>query len=107
MKPKWSPHAKQLLADILYVIGSERSPQDAARWNSRIQEESDQLEFFPYMGSTIPPECFHIVPDNLDRLCQIFCGPYRIVYEPVENEIHVLSIRHGRMLVTEGDAIWN
>ena len=100
MKPKWSPHAKQLLADILYVIGSERS-------NSRIQEESDQLEFFPYMGSTIPPESFHIVPDNLDKLRQIFCGPYRIVYEPVENKIHVLSIRHSRMLVTEGDATWN
>ena len=106
MKPKWSPHAKQLLAGILHVIGIERSPQDAARWNNRIQEESDQLEHFPYMGTAIPPECFHIVPNNLDRLRQIFCGPFRIVYEPIADEIHILSIRHSRMLVTEGDAVW-
>lgn len=107
MKPKWSPHAKQLLADILHVIGYERSPQDAAKWNIRIQEESDKLELFPYMGSTIPPECFHVVPDNLDRIRQTFCGPYRIVYEPIADEIHILSIRHGRMLVAEDDTTWN
>ena len=107
MKPKWSPHAKILLADILHVIGMERSPEDAARWNLRIQEDSDRLEFFPHLGSRIPDECFMTIPDNADRLRQIFCGPYRIMYEPVEDEIHILSIRHSRMLVTAGDAIWN
>ena len=107
MKPKWSPHAKSLLADILHVIGFERSPQDAARWSLCIQEESDQLETFPFLGTTIPNECFMTMPDNADRLRQIFCGPYRIVYEPVEDEIHILSIRHTRMLVTEGDTYWS
>ena len=70
MKPKWSPHAKSLLADILHVIGFERSPQDAARWSLRIQEESDQLETFPFLGTTIPNECFMTMPDNADRLRQ-------------------------------------
>jgi plasmid stabilization system protein ParE len=96
-----------LLAEILATIRQELSPQDSARWKRQIYDVAAPLADLPLMGSAIPPECFHIVPDNLGRLPQIFCGPYRIVYEPGENEIHVLSIRHSRMLVTEGDATWN
>ena len=107
MKPKWSPHAKLLLAHILHIIATKQSPQDAARWNLNIQETSDNLEFFPYLGTEIPSDCFTTVPENADRLRQLFCKPYRIVYEPVDGEIHILSIRHARMLVTMDDTVWN
>ena len=107
MKPKWSPHAKLLLADILHTIATKLSPQDAARWSLNIQETSDNLEFFPSLGPLIPAECFSAVPENADRLRQLICKPYRIVYEHVEGEIHILSIRHTRMLVAEEDTTWS
>ncbi len=107
MTPKWSPHAKSLLADILHTITVERSKEDAARWSHRIQSETNQLADFPNIGAMIPLVCFHTIPANADRLRQIICRPYRIVYEPAEGEIHILSIRHARMLVAEDDTNWS
>ena len=46
-------------------------------------------------------------PPNPERLRQLICGPYRIVHECVGEECRILSIRHGRMLVTADDARWN
>ena len=85
MNPKWSPHAKALLADILHTITYELSEEDAAWWNHRIQAATDQLADFPNIGTAIPLVC----------------------YEPVDGEIHVLSIRHARMLIAEGDTDWS
>ena len=107
MNVAWSPHAKSLYLDILAQIEDALSIEDAYRWRERILSDANLLGLFPSLGSRIPDECFLTIPENADRLRQFFCGPYRIVYEPIEDEIHILSIRHSRMLVTAGDAIWN
>jgi len=82
MNVVWSPHANSLFLDILAQIEDVLSIEDAYRWRERIL-------------------------DDADRLRQVICKPYRIVYEPVNGEIHILSIRHSRMLVTMDDTVWN
>lgn len=103
----WSPHAKELLRSILATIRFEQSAEDAFRWNGKITKAVETLDDFPLSGCNIPVACFATSPEHLDNLRQTFCLPYRIVYEIVEDEVHILSISHSRMLVTSDDTIWN
>ena len=107
MITKFSPHAQSLFRDILLTIQDELSREDAVRWNDKIIHAVSQLELFPLSCPVIPCECFHEVPPNPERLRQLICKPYRIVYEIVGSECRVLSIRHGRMLVAFSDTYWN
>ena len=107
MKSYLSPHAKGLLDDIIDTIADALSITDALRWNDDIQRTILTLENYPQSGDGVPLECFDTIPPNVDDLRQTFCRPYRIVYEIVGNEVHVLSIRHSRMLVTDSDTFWN
>ena len=103
----WSPHARSLQDDILAQIRDDLSSEDAIRWYDRMCGVVAPLADFPYSGSPISPVCFQTIPENIDRLRQTFCGPYRIVYEPVDGEIHILSIRHARMLIADSDTNWS
>ena len=102
-----SPHAEILLEDIVLGIAEALSVEDGLRWEDKLRHTTLTLGEFPNIGTAIPTECFDTPLENADNLRQTFCGPYRIVYETVEDEIHILSIRHSRMLVTEVDAVWN
>ncbi len=103
----WSPHAEGLLNGIVLDIAREASPDDGLRWEDRLRKGASGLADFPLSCPAIPLECFHDVPPNPERLRQLICKPYRIVYEVVGDEVHVLSIRHGRMLIALDDTRWN
>ena len=107
MNAKLSPHASGLLNDIIDTIADALSLADALRWNDDILHAILTLEDHPQSGDGVPLECFDTIPPNADDLRQTFCRPYRIMYEIVGNEVHVLSIRHSRMLVTDSDTFWN
>ena len=107
MTPKFSPHAQSLFRDILLTIHEELSREDSIRWNDKILRAVSQLESFPLSCPVVPLVCFREVPPNPERLRQLIVKPYRIVYEAIDDEVHVLSIRHGRMLVSTDDTYWN
>ena len=107
MKSYLSSHAKGLLDDIVDDIADALSITDALRWNDDIKRAILTLEDHPRSGTGVPLECFGTIPPNVDELRQTFCRPYRIVYEIVGDEVHVLSIRHSRMLVSDTDTFWN
>lgn len=103
----FAPHAKSLFQDILLSLEDELSTADAIRWHDKIIEAVTQLADFPLSCPNIPLACFLEIPPNPERLRQLICKPYRIVYEVVGEECRILSIRHGRMLVTTVDTRWN
>lgn len=103
----WSPHAETLLDDIVIGIAEALSVDDGLRWEGKLRTAAAGIGDFPFSGPVVPVECFHTIPTNADRLRQAIVKPYRIVYEPVGDEVHILSIRHSRMLVTMDDTVWN
>lgn len=101
-----SPHAQALLSDILFAIADARCEEDAQSWHAKIFQHIATLESFPESCPNIPLECFETIPPDPERLHQLIVKPYRIVYEVVGEEVHILSIRHGRQLVTIDDTSW-
>ena len=107
MNVKWSPHAEELLGEIIDGIAYRLYPEDAIRWNDKIIHDTNQLADCPELGVVVPATAFAFVPPNHDRLRQLIIKPYRAVYEQLDGEIHILSVRHCRQLLRETDTFWN
>lgn len=103
----WSPHARRLFAGILTTIAEERSLEDAYKWRNKIDESALSIAGFPLLSPLVPTECFFLPPPDPERLRQIICGPYRIVYEVTDSACYILSIRHTRMVLGVDDTTWN
>ena len=107
MTVKWSPHAQELLGTILDDIALNLYPEDAERWNGKIIEATMRLADYPELGTQMPISAFAFIPENPAQLRQLLISPYRAVYERVDDEIHILSIRHCRMLIDSSDTSWH
>ena len=107
MNIDWSFHAQDQLADILRTIAYKQSYDDAVRWRLKINDDLEPLADFPESCPNIPLECFYEIPPLVNRLRQQIIKPYRVVYEPVDDQIRVLAILHIHQLITEPDTIWD
>jgi len=103
----WSPHAETLLDDIVMGIAAALNVDDGLRWEAKLRGATDAIADHPKIGPLVPAECFFIPPPDLNRLHQIICRPYRIVYEVTDTACYVLSIRHTRMTLDADDTVWN
>ena len=102
-----SYYAEEQRFDILRNIAVNLSLDDALRWNEKIHALLMLLAEQPELGHPVRPEIFLTQPLLTERLREIFCGPYRIIYEYVGDMCRVLSITHSRQMVSGNNLVWD
>ena len=102
-----SHYAEDQRAEILRNIAINLSFDDAMRWNEKIHALLMFLVEQPELGHPVRSEIFTTRPLLAERLREIFCGPYRIIYEPVDDMCRVLSMTHSRQIVCGDDLVWD
>lgn len=91
MKVIWSPRAIDRISEIAKYI-SKDNPRAAERWIDAIFERVKKLEKFPQIGRMVSEANRKEIRENLFE-------NYRIVYRYDENQISILTVRHGKQLV--------
>jgi plasmid stabilization system protein ParE len=94
-----SAEAEQNIRDA-YEFIKNRGPADPDQWKTGLYEKLESLE-------TIPTAC-GFAPENDYReapLRQAFYGPFRLIFEIRENQVFVLSVRHGARLSLTPDEL--
>ena len=107
MKVKWSKHAHTQRLSILRIIRHEQGSDVARRWNGKFAKAVCLLPPFPELGEEIDEDCYWMLPANHESLRQMLCSPYRVIYEHVDDEIHILAIMDCAMLIRTRDTYWN
>ena len=102
-----SHYAEDQRAEILQTIAINLSVDDAMRWNEKIHALLILLAEQPDLGHPVRPETFTTRPLLAERLREIFCGPYRIIYESVDDMCRVLSMTHARQMVSGDNLVWD
>ena len=89
---EWSEAAKNNLNEILEYI-SQDSPQYANYLSERIFESLENLKNFPQIGRKVPEL-------NDPNIIELILQNYRIVYLFLGYKIEILTIIHGRRLLS-------
>jgi plasmid stabilization system protein ParE len=88
----WSPLAIERMKEIVRYIGRDR-PETAEKWAISVFAEVERLERFPGSGRVVP---------ELKRadIREIIFGNYRIIYRLDMDRVIILTVRHGKQLLT-------
>lgn len=83
----WAPAALEDIEAIAAYIARDSSEM-ASLLVGRLIEATDRLQEFPLSGRIIPeinhPDCREII-----------CGPYRIMYRIMKDEVWITGVVHG------------
>ena len=90
---KWTPSALSDLQNIREYIAYD-SVYYADIFVNDAFSATEQLELFPEMGRIVPE-----IGDPAVR--ELIHGSYRIIYEVIENNAHIVTIVHGKRLLPE------
>ena len=88
---RWTPQAYEDLEAICLFIARD-SPQMAATFADRVVRGTDRLGSFPRLGRVVPEL-------GTADIREILVGSYRIVYRIKDEQVQLLTIRHGARLL--------
>ncbi len=91
MKIIWSPLAIDRISEIAEYIALD-NPVAAEKWVDDIFDSVKQLKLFPNSGRMIPEL-------QLENFREIIFGNYRIIYRVDENQVSILTVRHGKQVL--------
>ena len=89
----WSPQAIEDIEAIAEYIARD-STIYAESTVERIFQAPEKLIQFPKLGRIVPEK-------NDESIREIFVFQYRIIYEILPPEIHVLTVVHGKRIIEE------
>lgn len=89
----WSPQAIEDIEAIAEYIARD-STIYAESTIERIFQAPEKLMQFPKLGRVVPEK-------NDDSVREIFVFQYRIIYEILASEIHILTVVHGKRIIED------
>ncbi len=95
MKIIWSPLAQHKLTDIADHIAQDK-PGAALNLVESVLDQVENLALFPNSGRAVPEL-------NNEQYKELIIGNYRVIYKILEKEIHILTIRNFKQLLSEED----
>jgi len=87
----WSPLSLERATEIAEYIAQD-NPSAAADWVETLFAKVELLKSSPSIGRVVPEA-------NSDDIRELIYGNYRIVYLNKENQISILTIRHGKQIM--------
>jgi addiction module RelE/StbE family toxin len=87
----WSPRALSDIEGIAAYINRD-STLYAESTVSKIFESAQPLVDYPKMGRVVPET-------GIETIRELFIFQYRLVYEIIDKEVHILAIIHGKRIL--------
>ena len=92
---RWSPLAVERVSEIAEYIAQD-NPIAAENWVNNIFEKVGKLKAFPESGRVVPE-----INDKTIR--ELTYGDYRIIYRLEKERISILTVRHGKQMLSVDD----
>ncbi|MCK5519802.1 MAG: type II toxin-antitoxin system RelE/ParE family toxin [Candidatus Marinimicrobia bacterium] len=93
MKIIWSPLPIERVTEIVKYI-AENNPGAADNWIHSVFNSVEKLSNFPESGGIVPEL-------NKEKIRELIHGNYRIIYQIGSLAIEILTVRHGKQILTE------
>lgn len=93
MKIQWSPLSLERISEIAENIAYDK-PGASVNWVDSVFEAVERLKQFPESGRIVPEM-------KRQDIREILLGNYRIIYRIEDQYISILTVRHGKQLLSK------